>query len=352
MRIAICSIAKNEAKFVERWAESARDADLILLADTGSTDDTCGEAMCHTASVYDVHISPWRFDHARNAALALLPADIDVVITLDLDEVLVPGWREVIESAWVPGTTRLRYNYVWNWNGGEPGVQFLADRIYARNGYQWKGPVHEVILPCVGTVENVAFTDKTLIHHHADDTKSRGSYLPLLELAVAENPQDDRAAHYLGREYLNYNRPDDAIRELTRHLSLPTATWDEERAASMRFIARAHIGKGEYGEAARWYLKAIAECGSRECWYEWALFCQQRGDYAGGYAGCIKALTLTIKSRHYLIDQYAWGAGPYDVGAVCAWNMGMRDVAVKFATKALELNPTDERLKKNLEMMA
>ena len=40
MKVAVYSISKNEEQFVERWAESAKEADMILLADTGSTDNT------------------------------------------------------------------------------------------------------------------------------------------------------------------------------------------------------------------------------------------------------------------------------------------------------------------------
>jgi SAM-dependent methyltransferase len=39
-KICVYSISKNESKFVKRWSDSAKDADIILLADTGSTDDT------------------------------------------------------------------------------------------------------------------------------------------------------------------------------------------------------------------------------------------------------------------------------------------------------------------------
>ena len=35
---AVYAIAKNERQFVERFCEAAKDADLILVADTGSTD--------------------------------------------------------------------------------------------------------------------------------------------------------------------------------------------------------------------------------------------------------------------------------------------------------------------------
>ena len=72
MKIAVCAIAKNEADFVPRFCESAKDADLILIADTGSTDGLPEVAREHGAEVHHICITPWRFDLARNAALALL----------------------------------------------------------------------------------------------------------------------------------------------------------------------------------------------------------------------------------------------------------------------------------------
>ena len=37
MKVAVYSIALNEAKFAERWADSAAEADYRVVADTGST---------------------------------------------------------------------------------------------------------------------------------------------------------------------------------------------------------------------------------------------------------------------------------------------------------------------------
>jgi len=85
MKIAVYAISKNESQFVERFCQSAADADLILIADTGSTDNTRELAEQHGATVYDICISPWRFDKARDVALALIPRDIDLCISIDLD---------------------------------------------------------------------------------------------------------------------------------------------------------------------------------------------------------------------------------------------------------------------------
>jgi hypothetical protein len=100
MRVAVHSIAKDEAQHLERWAASAADADLLQIGDTGSTDGTPELATDLGITVTQIRVEPFRFDTARNAALAALPADLEVVITLDLDEVLAEGWREQLEQAY------------------------------------------------------------------------------------------------------------------------------------------------------------------------------------------------------------------------------------------------------------
>lgn len=47
MKIAVYAISKNEEQFVERFCNSAKDADLILIADTGSTDGTVEKARVY-----------------------------------------------------------------------------------------------------------------------------------------------------------------------------------------------------------------------------------------------------------------------------------------------------------------
>lgn len=353
MKIAVYAIALNEEKFVKRWAKSAADADIILMADTGSTDFTSGHVTLYNTGelgtdirFVPIYISPWRFDHARNAALALLPPDIDLCITLDLDEILTAGWREAIEAVWTPEATRLRYGYVWNHHAdGSPNIQFQADRAHHRNGYQWKGAVHETVTPSASTREHFVTVDRVLIEHYADDSKPRSSYLPLLELAVAENPNDDRAAHYLGREYMFHGRYDEAKHELQRHLTMPSATWPDERAASMRFLGRMTGDEG-------WYLAAVGEAPhSRDSWYELAQFRLNARDWIGTVHACQRALAITGKPSHYLATSEAWSWGPYDVGSVAAYYAGLKSLAREWWQKAVDLRPDDERIRKNGEFI-
>ena len=228
MKIAVYAIAKNEAEFVEGFCESAKDADLILIADTGSTDDTV-ERGKDKARMIDVCITPWRFDKARDAALSMMPRDIDVCISLDLDERLEPGWRDEIERVWTPDTTRLRYKFDWG-----SGVVFYSEKIHARTGYFWKHPCHEYITPDPRTVEVWAHTDQLLITHHPDPTKSRGSYMDLLQVAIDEDKNCPRNSFYYARELTFNYRWQEGITALTKYLALPDAKWEHERAYAMR----------------------------------------------------------------------------------------------------------------------
>lgn len=160
----------------------SKDADYLYILDTGSTDATVSKAKDLGVVVNVASIKPWRFDDARNASLSLLPDDADICIALDMDEVLVPGWREELEKI-NPETTRPRYQYTWSWSeDGKPGLQYGGDKIHARHGYRWKHPVHEVIT--ADRIEEVQEWVGLEIHHYPDNTKSRGQYFPLLELST------------------------------------------------------------------------------------------------------------------------------------------------------------------------
>lgn len=353
MKIAVYTIAKNELQFCEAWARSAADADYRIVADTGSTDGTQDALRALGVTVTDISVVPWRFDVARNLSLAAVPDDADICITLDMDEQLQPGWRQAVEAAWVPGTTRLHYRYVWNWNpDGTPGITFLGERAHARQGYFWKHPVHETLKPVAGLEERHVYTEDCQIHHHADNTKPRSQYLPLLEMAAAESPEDDRCSHYLGREFMYYGRYHDAINELTRHLSLPSALWVDERAASYRYLGRCHEALGDNRSAKRSYLHACGEQpDSREPWYEMAEFCRKQEDWLGGVYAIQQCLITPECVTSYLSDPRCRGAGPYDTGAVCAWYAGMKDLAAAWMREALDRSPNDRRLQSNAEII-
>ena len=347
MKIAVYAISKNEEQFVERFCASAKDADMILIADTGSTDNTAQRARECGATVYDICVKPWRFDKARDTALSLIPGDYDVCISLDLDEVLEPGWREEIERVWTAETTRLRYKFDWGC-----GISFFYEKIHHRHGYHWHHPVHEYPRPDGRITEVYAHTDMLLVSHHPDPTKSRGQYMPLLELAVAEDPRCPRNAFYHARELTFYRRWSEAIVALNKYLAMPEANWPNERCYAMRLLAKSHDELGMHDLALKWARQAVAEApGTREPWVELAGITYRRSMWAESYAASKSAIAITDKAAVYTMDPQVWTEVPYDYASIAAWNLGLKDEAISLCKQAVDLAPNNERIAANLLKM-
>ena len=349
-KVCVYAICKNESQFVARFLDAASEADYICVLDTGSTDDTLAKLRGSGAIVGQAAIDPWRFDAARNESMKLIPADADICCCVDLDERFRPGWRAALEAAWRPDTTRARYRYVWSFlpDGGE-GHVFWPDKIHKNGVYRWTRPVHEVLEYTGEGAERFVTAAGVQLDHHPDPSKSRAQYLPLLELAVREDPEDDRSSHYLGREYMYRGEWEKAIAELKRHLSLPRATWADERSASMRFIARCCRRLGRDGLAAVWLHRAIAEAPHlREPYVEYAALLYDLQNWPGVVYLANCALAITERPASYITEAFAWGALPYDYLGIALWHLGQADAAAEAARRAVALAPEDERLRANL----
>lgn len=341
MKIAVYTIAKNEEQFVEKWYNSSKEADYLLILDTGSEDKTVELAESLGINVVRQEITPWRFDVARNMALDALPEDIDMCIALDMDEVLVEGWRPEVQRAIYEGVTRPRYEYTWSWKeDGSPGLVYGGDKIHTRHDYRWKHPVHEVLS---SDKQEIQGWYNLKIHHFPDTSKPRSQYLPLLKMSVEEDPEDDRNAHYYARELFFYGEYEEAAKEFKRHLSLSRAVWKPERAASMRYLAK--IEKND-----EWLFRAVAESPERrEGWFDLAKFYYSRDDFVMAYAFSERTLRIKERPLEYLCEDQAWSWMPYDIAAVCAYYLGMYKKAQEYGEIALSMNPQDERLIRNLK---
>ena len=344
------AIAKNEEQFVDRFMDSMSEADWVCVLDTGSADGTAEKLRARGAVVEQKIIDPWRFDAARNESMKLIPAEADICCCIDLDEQFRPGWRAALEAAWQPDTTRARYRYTWSFHpDGSEGHVFWPEKIHKNGVYRWTHPVHEV-LEYVGEGKERCITVPGIqLDHHPDSSKSRAQYLPLLELAVAEAPDDDRNCHYLGREYMYHGQWQNAIDMLRRHLALPKATWADERCASMRFIGRCYRHLGRDDLAAVWYHRAIAEAPHlREPYLDYAALLYDHQNWAGLVYFTRCALAVTERPATYITEGEAWGALPWDYLAIALWHLGQLRDAADAARQAVALAPGDERLKINL----
>ncbi len=369
MKISVYAIAKNEEKFADDWVNSMKEADEIVVLDTGSTDGTAQKLKSWGVKVKTEKISPWRFDVARNKSLQMVSPDTDVCVCTDLDERFEKGWRKKLEDSFEKGVKQYRYRYTWSFNpDGSEGVVFWSEKIHSYGDFVWTHPVHEVLQYTKKDGYKSKFIDGMQLNHYPDDKKSRSNYLPLLELSVKECPDDDRNMHYLGREYMFRRDFDKAISTLAKHLTMPKATWKDERCASMRYIARCLAAKASaanqqddknnlpaskqnlLSQAENWLLAAIAEAPYlREPFIDLATLYYNNQNWYGVIYACRKALEIKSRSLSYINEPQSWGALPYDLLSIAFYNLKDFDNAISAVKQAIALSD-EQRLKDNLNL--
>jgi tetratricopeptide (TPR) repeat protein len=87
----------------------------------------------------------------------------------------------------------------------------------------------------------------------------------------------------------------------------------------------------------------------REPWVELADACYRRGNWEECYGAATSALKITHKALNYTVRPESWGYKPHDLAAISAFRLGLMDKAREHGSKALEFEPTNERLLKNME---
>lgn len=346
-KIAVYTIALNEEKHVKRWFESAKEADVLLIADTGSSDKTAFLAKSLGIMVFSIDVNPWRFDIARNAALALVPSDIDMCVSMDMDEELQPGWRKALDEAIENKVNLPTVKVVTARNeDGTIFSSFEAPRVHARHGFYWKYPIHEVITPKIG-MDVVRNSIELEINHTPDRTKSRGSYLPLLELAVKESPSEWRMIHYLVREY-EYNQQWLELLRTAESAMLLNGGWDVERASTCIWASKAawELGLKEY--SYNWAVRGTKEASHfYEAWHWKAHISHMLERWSETYSAAIKILELT-RQTHHLVKPEVWSWWGYDLIALSAHKLGNHSEAIHYGQLAIDGSPSDQRLKANI----
>lgn len=342
IKIATYSIAKNEEKHVARWLEATKDSDYRIVLDTGSSDATV--ALLKAADnviVGETKVVPWRFDTARNQALALVPEDAEVCLVLDMDEIPERHFYRKVQEQWVPGVKRglILIDTAFKWQ---------IDRLHSRDGWVWKWPCHEAAVRIDGDEEYEYCHIKATISHKPDLTKPRGLYLPMLEAAVIEMPEDPRMWTYLCREYYYYEKWDKVIEAAEKVLSLDGL--DSELATVCRWAGEASRSLQKPSRA--WFNRGVELCPTQgEPWLALAADALRDKEYDLALSSAIECFEKP-KIVHYLHEPTAWMWKAYDVAAQAAFNLKLLDEALVFAYEAHKAKgPETERIRRNIDMM-
>ena len=319
-KIAVYGICKNEIQFVDRFMDSVKDADYVVICDTGSTDGTAEALKAKGAIVYDMHVNPWRFDDARNSALMFVPDTADLCISLDMDEYLQEGWRELLYNEInTHFRTRgklfdhyhCRFNTIWDWQSIKDDSlstntsSHWHERIHTRHNWKWRLPVHEILTYTGNGAPQAAWLGGFTMYQKPIFKEGRKTYLPMLEQSLKEDPNVWKSWFFYAADLLKEGRLQDATNALETALGIPGADKSYLHMVLGDYYAKFDALKAmvNYQHACQLAPK------SRERWVKLALFCRsEKNDFVAAKA-IQKAKECESPSSGYDYDAWCWGEG-------------------------------------------
>ena len=149
-----------------------------------------------------------------------------------------------------------------------------------------------------------------------------------------------------------YGRYNEAIETLIKHLNLKRATWNLERAASMRFIGRCYLNLGRVDEARIWYMKAIDEAPNlRDGLVELAMLEYNQKNYLEVINYLTRALIIKNHEKIYINEVFSWDYTIYNLLGCSYYYLGLFDISLFYIDKALINNESNKMLIENKKII-
>ena len=219
-QISAVLIVKNEAPRLAPCLAALRDVvDEIIVADTGSTDNTLEIARDFTPLCHEI---PWENDFAAARNRALSFASGPWILSIDADEIVQePAKARALLQAFMQGqpagaTGTIRHRSPTGTGAEQTIVTGSLERFFEKSAYQFSGIVHEQLAPRNGVRGPVVPTGVVVLHsgyeYRREDPDHKGRRnLPLLERAAAANPDDAYYRYQIGRTLFTLKRYPEAI---------------------------------------------------------------------------------------------------------------------------------------------
>lgn len=204
-------IVKNEARCLARCLHSVRSiVDEIIIADTGSTDNTVEIAKGFNAKIS--HFS-WVDDFSAARNFTLDQTEGDWILALDADEfaseALAGEIREFIQSQSAIG--RLKVVSDFQRNGNTLQSQSFVSRLFPR-GVCFQGRIHEQIISPLPRLN----LQGELWHDGYLETKKSDRNIKLMLVELAGDPDNPYLLYQLAIEYSAINQTENAFQSLQK----------------------------------------------------------------------------------------------------------------------------------------
>ena len=361
-KVAVYAITKDELQFVDKWMKSMWEADYICILDTGSTDGTYEKLQEYQRNnplkvfLSQKTYNPWRFDTPRNDSMKLIPLDADFCICTDFDEVLIPGWADILREAWDGTVNRLYYLYAWSHHkNGDPARVFWYDKCHSNDGtWSWKYPVHESLV-CTKEIRGKNISDKyILLHHYPVAKASRSNYLPLLEMRAKEYPDDYYGLVYLAHEYMYAGKPEECLK-FTENLIAKINLLDDDMNCVTdlyMFMGDSLKALGRYKEAEEYYKCGIIKDKTfRDNYIQLAKLYMDQKRYDDAINVLHQCLKDSRRQYSWLERDTTWSHELWDLLCLAYYKIGAKHASLDCAELAYLKNPADDRLKYNVDII-
>lgn len=370
INFSVALIAKNEEKTLPRLMSSLDEymklGGEVILVDTGSIDNTIEVAKSLGIKTYEVGnkfsipvdkkladklnnyfvpgeepiILPdtgiFNYSAARNYASSLTTHDM--VAMPDCDEMYTKLDLQKLCSIIEQGAEQLEYNFVFSHDQyGNEAVKFMHCKFYNKKKLHWTGTIHEMLS---GEARRL-FLDEHIIklEHFQNHGTDRSHYLPGLAYDCFHNPDNDRNAHYMGRELLWRGRYKAAIVQLERHVAMNR--WIQEASQSLIFIGQCYGYLGNEEKQIEYYLKSFTKDSSRrEAMMQLCDLYRHKDDFQK--VACYAEASLAIPWNgyyHNLMAHYTDAPHAYLYWAY--WYLGDKVKSKEHFEKALAYSPNN-----------
>lgn len=373
MKFAVAVIARNESKTLPRLVDSLRRQKFtghIYVLDTGSTDGTADVARNLGCIVYEYGDS-FRFTldaHDARRINAKLAEKYDVVdvncvkegdtyfnfaearneILNEVKErfVFMPDCDEFVTAAFDPeyferlidqdfGISRFSYDFCYSRNAnGSPQYQFTHHKFFDKTQWQWKGVVHEELVPCPGVTPGPThYTNEVLLEHQQNPESNRSGYLTGMIIDLVDETIDIRTKHYLGRELMFTEDRDLGFAILEEHANSPDA-WNREAAESYLMMST----HPTFGNSTHILFAIELDPMRKEPWLAMIkyLFAQNRHAEAAPF---IEAFKRASDNSFYRSNQYTYSLSAYlEILYVYEWYAGSKKQSEEILHELIEEN--------------
>lgn len=250
LTIGIAMIAKNEKEHIGRALDSAKDADQKVVCDTGSSDDgeTVRIAKEKGAIVYEDYRWEDSFCKARNHVKSKMTTDW--IFSLDCDE-FIHDFLEVRSAAAEAEAKGISAVNVTQVNESDGQINRFPRLFKNSPGITWHGAAHNYLNVVGEDIGNVTLTYGFSKAHLLDPDRT----LRILETEYKAGRAGAREMYYLGREYKNKGRFEEATAVLGKYVQI--SRFPAEKAEAFLNMAYCYWERRQLNDARDACVQAL-----------------------------------------------------------------------------------------------